>query len=113
LLWAAALKLQGVADSDLLQAAGHSPLFLAVSVTVGWYFDFLGGQFAGRIAKQQGWQHGLAAAMPGVILAVFDTLQHPDSMFPTWFMAACCTVSLLCASYGSARAVQNQEPEAT
>lgn len=113
LLWAAALKLQGVADDDLLKTASQSPLFLAVSVTIGWYFDYLGGKFAGRIAKRQGFQHGMAAAIPGVILAFADTVQHPDPMFPAWFMVVCCAVSLFCACYGGARAVQDQEPEAT
>lgn len=112
-LWAAALKLQGVADGDLPQVIGHSALFHAVAVTVGWYFDFLGGHFAGRVAKQHGWQHGLAAATPGVILAVFETAQQPDPMFPAWFMAACCAVSLICGCYGSARAVQGLQSEAS
>jgi hypothetical protein len=112
-LWVSALRLGGVADEAVLKAVGHSPLFLAVSVTVGWYFDYLGGKVAGTIAKRQGLLHGLAAAIPGVILAFVDLAQVDAPLFPAWFMVVCCAVSLVCACYGGARATQGKAPEAT
>jgi|GEM_PF-4509484 hypothetical protein len=112
LIWLGVLKLQGTADETALKAALHGPLFLAVSVTVGWYFDFLGGRVAGLIAKRQGMLHGFAAAFPGVILAFMESAGVEDPMFPPWFMVVCCAISIVCAGYGGAQAVQglNLEP---
>ena len=112
LLWAYILNPGSAADDAAFKAVEHSPLFLAVSFTVGWYFDYLGGRVAGLIAKRRGLQHGLSAAVPGVILAVVDVSSPSELSFPAWFVVVSCAISLACACYGGARAVQGRETEA-
>src|ERR1700741_4670338 len=90
LLWMGVLKLGVAADESNATNALRSPLFLAVSVTVGLYFDYLDGKIAGHIALRQEhtqaiW-HGLAASVPGVVLALVDTFGSEDPQFPAWFM---------------------------
>ncbi|HEX7645448.1 MAG TPA: hypothetical protein VF472_24870 [Burkholderiaceae bacterium] len=115
LLWMGALKLGVAADEAVTTNALRSPLFLAVSVTVGWYFDYLGGKIAGHIALKHAnpqpiW-HGLAAVIPGVVLALVDSFGSDDPQFPAWFMVACCAVSLVCGGCGAAQARPVQKPE--
>lgn len=54
-LWMVVLAIVASPGDDVREMIGHSALYLAVSCTVGWYFDYLGGKVAGRLPATGAW----------------------------------------------------------
>jgi len=104
-LWGGALQLGGLSGDSARDATANDPLFLAISMTIGWYFDYLAGKVAASIAGNNGPLHGVAAATPGVVLVLVDIfLSSGPQPIPAWFIIFSCGVSIGCAYYGGGKA---------
>lgn len=101
-LWMVVLAIVASPGDDVREMIGHSALYLAVSCTVGWYFDYLGGKVAGTLAGDRGVVHGFAAAMPGVVFGLAQASDGSGLPYPAWFLVLSCVVSIGCACYGGA-----------
>ncbi len=104
LLWASALRSHGIADDQAWELAVRHPLFLAISATIGWYFDYLAGRIAASFTAGNGPLHGVAAATPGVVLALIELFHADPAPIPVWFVFVSCGVSIGCAYYGGGKA---------
>jgi len=109
LLWVSALRLHGIASDQAWELAVRQPLFLAISVTVSWYFDYLAGKVAASFSDSNGPLHGVVATVPGVVQAIVDALGSDPPPVPLWFVSVGCGVSIGCGYYGGGKASRSMK----
>ncbi|HEY8027536.1 MAG TPA: hypothetical protein VIF60_23555 [Burkholderiaceae bacterium] len=101
--WVGALQLGGASGDSAREMTSNSHLFLAICVTIGWYFDYLAGRIAASLAEDRGALHGVAAVVPGVVFGLFEAVSAASPEFPLWFDIALCLASIGFGYYGGSR----------
>src|SRR5579872_2417056 len=104
LLWVAALRISGMPGDQTSELTSNHPLFLAISVTIGWFFDYLAGKVAASFSNANGPFNGVAAVVPGVLLELVATFGSASFPVPAWIILILCAVSIACGYYGGGKA---------
>jgi hypothetical protein len=102
-LWGGALQLGGLSVDSAQDATFNNPLFLAISVAQGWYFDYMGGKIAASFADGRKALHAVLAVVPGIVFGLFEIFTAPSLNYPIWFDCALSFASIGFGYYGGAR----------